>query len=682
MNSSDLGPLDGHEPIKSPRVAGRIVRAVVGYVDQALGHEGVEQLRAATGVGADALTPDFDRSWIDYELMEEVATAAACLCGDPDIGRRSGEFSFHMGDELHPILMATGSPEAAVREAIGFSNRTRTASGFTIESSGDDGVVVHSAVRARTRFACAMSLGYWSMVPSLFGAIGYATEPRCRTLGHDVCEFRITWAGGAVADHSVNDSRRRSESLVERFEEMHRMAAELAQQETVDALLHMVAERAVSAVMAPSAIVMVRLSDDEPTSYGWSGLDEADVHEMALAFDDGLHDEKDRSTVVAEIRTRRRLYGHLVVFNQPDTRFGRHEHRMLSAYASFASAAIEAAAALEGSRIQHDRAESLLGLARELAEVGSTVEIAQRIAEAVPSIVRCERAGVSLWHPESRTLELVGAWPMSVAETGVVPARIDDDVALAAMVSTLRPIVVDAEGAGSQLGEYMRSFEFERVALAPIVVRGDLLGSVSAILDDDVDVDEMLHRLSGLADHAAAALDNSALLDEVRHQALHDPLTGLPNRTLAQDRVRHALDVAERAARWVTLLFIDLDEFKAVNDRLGHAAGDDLLREAAARLRRCVRSSDTVCRLGGDEFLVLLENTSGDEDGSRVAEEIIAALREPFVVRGEIARVSASVGITSAPGQGTGYDELLARADEAMYEVKRRGRDGWAVFAS
>jgi diguanylate cyclase (GGDEF)-like protein len=682
MTPSDLEAHDGDQPIRSPRVAGRIVRAVMGYVDQVMGPEGVASIAVDTGVGAEALAPEFDRAWVPYELMERVAHAAAHLVGDPEIGRRAGEFSFHLGEELHPVLLATGSPEAAVREAVGFSNRTRTASGFTIEAFDERAVVVRSNVRAATRFACAMSLGYWSSVPSLFGATGYATEPRCRTRGDDVCEYRISWVGGEVSESSVDDSRRRSESLVERFEEMHSMAAELAQQETVDELLHKIAQRAGTAVMAPSVIVMVRLTDDEPMSFGWSGLEEHEVHEIALAFANGLYDESDRSTVVAEIATRHRSYGHLVAFNHPSTRFGLHEKRMLGAYSSFASAAIEAAAALEDVQVQRDRSESLLGLARTLAEVGSTQEIAQRIAEAVPTIVRCGRSGVAVWRPEDRTLDLLGAWPRPVAEVSVGPIALDSLPGAAEVARTLVPALVDIADCSPSDAAMLRTLQVERVALAPIVVRGELRGTVSAELGDDLDVDETLRRLSGLADHAAAALDNSALLDEVRHQALHDPLTGLPNRTLAEDRVRHALEVAERLGRWVTLLFVDLDEFKAVNDRLGHAAGDDLLREAAVRLRACVRTSDTVCRLGGDEFLVLLENTSGDVDGSRAAEEIIAALREPFVVRGEIARVSASVGITSAPGRGTHYDELLARADEAMYEVKRRGRDGWAVFAS
>ena len=659
------------------------MRALVGYVDQAMGAEGMASLEAMTGVGTEALGVDFDGNWVDYDLMERVAQAAATICGEPDIGRRAGEFSFHMGAvDIQPILRAEGSPLAALRSAVGMSNRSRTAKGYQIDELGPNGVVVRSGNRTVTRFGCAMSLGFWSGVPSLFGAVGYASEPRCRTRGDDECEFRITWTGGTASQEgSIDASRRRTENLIGRFEEMHKMAAELAKMATVEQLLHKVAERASLAVTSPSAVVMVRMADDEPMSYGWSGLDESEAHETALSFADGLRREDDRSVVTAEIRTHRRSYGHLMVFNDPSTRFNEMDQRMLDAYASFASAAIESAASLATARVQSDRSEALLGLARTLADVGSTAEIAQRIAEAVPSLVTCDRSGVALWHSDEREVEMVGSWPQPVEEIGLGRIAVDLLPGASELVRCLEPMLVDVDDVAPSDVAILRSLGIARVALAPIVVRGELRGIVSAVLEEGVDATESLHRLAGLADHAAAALDNSALLDEVRHQSLHDPLTGLPNRTLAEDRVRHALDVAERTDRWVTLLFVDLDDFKAVNDRLGHAAGDDLLREASSRLRRCVRASDTVCRLGGDEFLVLLESTGGDKDGARVAESIISALREPFVVSGEIARVSASVGITSAPGRGTDYDDLLAQADEAMYEVKRKGRDGWAVFA-
>jgi diguanylate cyclase (GGDEF)-like protein len=667
------------------RVAGRIARCVMLYVHEALGEAAVEEIRRESGIGAEALGPSFDTEWVTGIQLEIIADTAARICGESEIGRRAGEVSFRLLDELYPMLLSTGSVADAVELAVGLSDRSRTTQGHRVERTDDQSIVVRCRAALPTRFGCTMSAGFWAGIPTLFGARGYVTEPSCQARGDEVCEYHVRWSEALLADaDAMERNRRDAESQIARFELMHTVAAELAQQESVDALLRQIAARAGSVVTAPSAVVLVRLAEGDDPSIGYHGLTETEADEVIRAFELGLY-AGDPSAIVVEVCSARRSYGHMVVFNQPDTVFADVDARMVGAFAGFATAAIETAAALEAARIERDRAESLLGLAKVLAEVGSTEEMVQRIAEAVPTILRCARSAVSLWHPEVRVLETIGAWPRPEGPLLAHRVPVDGMPNARRVVEGLVPMLLEREHAVGDEAALLDRLDARVLAVAPIVVRGELLGTVTAHLSDGGapgDVDETLHRLSGLADHAGAALDNSRLLDEVRHRALHDSLTGLPNRSLAEDRVRHALSIAERSDRWVTLLFVDLDEFKAVNDRLGHAAGDELLREASGRLRRCVRASDTVCRLGGDEFLVLLENTTGDTDGSRVAQQIIEALREPFLIAGEVARVSASIGITSAPGRGTSHDELLARADEAMYEVKRRGRDGWAVYGS
>jgi len=166
----------------------------------------------------------------------------------------------------------------------------------------------------------------------------------------------------------------------------------------------------------------------------------------------------------------------------------------------------------------------------------------------------------------------------------------------------------------------------------------------------------------------------------IAYMAEHDMLTDLPNRSLFSDRLRQAIASARRNLSRVALLYIDLDRFKPVNDVHGHAVGDCLLREAAVRMRDCVRESDTVGRFGGDEFVVLLPGIEAVGDAVRVAEKIRMALEAPFVLGGLTLEVSSSIGIAIYPEHGADDLSLLLHADGAMYEAKHGGRNRVVVF--
>ncbi|MDP3711022.1 MAG: EAL domain-containing protein [Mycobacteriales bacterium] len=170
------------------------------------------------------------------------------------------------------------------------------------------------------------------------------------------------------------------------------------------------------------------------------------------------------------------------------------------------------------------------------------------------------------------------------------------------------------------------------------------------------------------------------LEDELRERALHDALTGLPNRTLFHDRARHALERGLRERVPICVAFMDLDDFKAVNDTFGHAVGDELLCAIADRLASCMRPTDTVTRLGGDEFAFLLEDTEL-ETAVAIVERILAAVSQPVALAGTEMVIRASVGLTCTEGLYTDADQLLAHADAAMYAAKAKGTHGFELFA-
>ena len=180
---------------------------------------------------------------------------------------------------------------------------------------------------------------------------------------------------------------------------------------------------------------------------------------------------------------------------------------------------------------------------------------------------------------------------------------------------------------------------------------------------------------------AVVAIEQRALTDQLAYQALHDALTGLPNRFLLEQQIDRMLAEARRHNWLVAVLFIDLDLFKQINDTLGHTAGDKVLEQVARRLEGCLRKSDCLARMGGDEFTVVLPELADSRDAQCVAEKLLTAFQEPFLIEGHELFRTASIGISLCPRDGNDAAILQRKADSAMYRAKNRGRNGFEFFA-
>src|SRR5690606_8982423 len=186
--------------------------------------------------------------------------------------------------------------------------------------------------------------------------------------------------------------------------------------------------------------------------------------------------------------------------------------------------------------------------------------------------------------------------------------------------------------------------------------------------------------LQNLATTASAYMDRKSAEDRLAYMAQFDALTGLTNRTLYLDRLAHAIDAAGRGHSPVAVLFVDIDRFKAVNDTLGHGVGDELLVQIAQRLKSTVRSGDTIGRLSGDEFALVLSPLAQPDHAAIVGQKINDALATPFSIQGHTVYVSGSVGISLFPADGSDPETLLKNADLAMYRAKQSGRNGYQFY--
>ncbi|HVF74240.1 MAG TPA: EAL domain-containing protein [Acidimicrobiales bacterium] len=226
-----------------------------------------------------------------------------------------------------------------------------------------------------------------------------------------------------------------------------------------------------------------------------------------------------------------------------------------------------------------------------------------------------------------------------------------------------------------------RAAGFRATVATPIRVSDEV---VAALVVSSRSIEPVGHHeiecLELLAAQAGIGLANVRLLEQVRHQAMHDALTGLPNQLLFEDRVAQALAQSGRSGERVAVLFIDLDRFKKVNDSLGHDFGNELLKQVSGRMLGAVRKGDTVARMGGDEFTLLLPGIHRDEDATIIAGKILEGFRMPFTVGENELFMTPSVGIALYPSDGLRYETLLKHADIAMYRAKARGGNSYELY--
>jgi diguanylate cyclase (GGDEF)-like protein len=355
---------------------------------------------------------------------------------------------------------------------------------------------------------------------------------------------------------------------------------------------------------------------------------------------------------------------------------------LLGAYARLAATALDSASAIEETRREAARGRALLELSATLADITTVEAMARSLARATPAVIGADTSAVLIADWErgmSRIIACHGFSPEQAARL-IGTERPIDRAAASAEIIYPDQATIESSGYGEDL------LADTVCCVVPITLDGEVAGWLTAAVVGDpsrlAPSADLEARLLGLAGQASSALRNAHLVEQIRHQALHDSLTGLPNRTLILDRANQMLARGRRDRTPVSALFLDLDGFKEINDTLGHEAGDQLLQGVAARLGSVVRACDTLARLGGDEFVVLVNGADVGTGPVLVADRLLTAMREPFVLDDNDAtslRVTVSIGIATADDRST-PGELLRNADFALYQAKAAGRNRSATY--
>ncbi len=641
-------------------VAGRFVEDLNLFLEDRLPADVVaEVLRRANEPGRVEPARGYE-PWVPYERFQRLLASAAQALGGAESLREFGmeTTSGRSGAEVIELIQSLGTPEVMFATLPALTASVLPPLTVEVDEVAPREWTIRSTIAPTLELSPefrAMLTGQYQACVSIFGyeQVEVLEEPAASD-GSRAGVFRVRWRDVDPTVRERQFAELRAGLSSARLEQFQALVVDVVSEAGAAEVLRRIVRATARAVAAPQcALVLERqLPDVGPVVAEGFGR-EAALRLARELLSGPAPLDPDRQVV--EVVSGQRRYGYLVVLD-PGARLFARATGVVETYAQLAAGFLATRAALEESKRDVRTARSLLDLSQALAEIVTPDEMALKLARVAPSVLGCQRAAVYL-------LDSGGAEPRLAAADGF-----DEEAVLRS---------VDLE-------ELARTGAPSGTRLAAIRAKGETIGWILVEFDEEAAgyaADAVEERLSGLAAHGAGAIVNARLVDQIRHQAFHDVLTGLANRALILDRVEHMLVRNRRIDAPVAALFIDLDGFKSVNDTLGHDAGDALLRAVAGRLIATVRAADTVGRLGGDEFVVLVDGASMDAAPELVAERILAVLSEPFELAESPGRpllLTASVGI--ACGDRSSAAEMLRDADIALYEAKGAGKNRVVTF--
>jgi diguanylate cyclase (GGDEF)-like protein len=662
------------------RVSHTMIRMALEHAEAVAGPGAIARILERAGEGRTAETMVDDSGWSSYLRFRALLEATAVELGGVEPLTRvdeSGDVTSGSMPSATEMLQLMGSPHALLADLAADNNplimfiHTRGAqtgpSEWLIEVHAKAGYPLFEEF-------CALSVGVYRLLPLLFGYTEISVvEETCALRGDDLCRFRVGWEETDPAGHQRLALEHRISVLERRLEQFQSTVAELVLAVDLDTALERVTSSFALLLRAPGFVLAIEPIPGVSRRVYAHGIDQAEAERVGALILAGAPCAE-VGHWVTDIASSRRYYGRLAIYNIMGASFG--DTGLLAAYARLAATALDSATAIEETRLEAARGKALLELSATLADITTVDAMAESLARATLVVTGAEAAVVLMADRKRGVSRVVACHGLTPDETArMVGVELPIETTVITEITYPEQADIDATGIDADL------LTEASCCVVPIRVDGEVAGWLTVGVRGDparlAPSPDLEARLLGLAGQASSALRNAHLVEQIRHQALHDPLTGLPNRALILDRADQMLVRAQHDGTPVSALFLDLDGFKHVNDTLGHEAGDKLLQAVATRLNSVVRHCDTLARLGGDEFVVLVNGVDARTGPVHVAQRLLDVMRTPFVLEDRTddpLGVTASIGIATAR-RGTTSGELLRNADLALYRAKAAGRN-------